>query len=61
MTRDEQLQEAQAARHRILTGKGVASVTRGGKRVEFTQATIPELNRYINSLGGSRQAIRIGL
>lgn len=56
-----QLDEAKAAKHKLLMGQSVARITRDGKTVEYTQANLADLNAYINQLSGSRRAIGIKL
>lgn len=50
MSTQEQLTEAQAALHRLMTGTSTVSIQRDGKRVEFAQINRGDLERYINQL-----------
>ncbi len=50
--------EAEQAKHELLTGKKVVSITRDGKKVDFQQTDLAALDRYIQSLKGQRRAIR---
>lgn len=45
-----QLSEARAARHKLMTGTSVVRVTRNGMAVEYTRASLYELNAYIQQL-----------
>ncbi len=50
-----QITEAEAALHRLMTGKAKVSVSFGaGKRVEYTQASIEHLRGYIAELKDKR-------
>lgn len=55
------LAEAQAAKHKLLTGQKAVSIGRGDKTVTFQQTNIAELDRYIQQLSGSRKALRVSL
>ncbi|MDM3448002.1 gpW family head-tail joining protein [Citrobacter sp. Cb027] len=48
MVTTEELQALHQARLDLLTGKRVVSVQKDGRRVEFTQASLNDLNRAIN-------------
>ncbi len=45
-----QLIEARQALHELMTGKRVATVTKNGRSVSFTSATLSELKAYISEL-----------
>lgn len=45
-----QLEEAQQARHKLLTGTRVVKINKDGLSVEYTSANLFELNAYINEL-----------
>ena len=61
MNKQLQLAEAQQAKHELLMGKKVVSITRDGKKVDFQQTNIAELDRYIQQLSGHRRAMRFSL
>lgn len=44
------LAEATNARHKLLTGTRVVKVNKDGMSVEYTSATLKDLNLYIESL-----------
>ena len=44
------LQEATDALHKIAIGKGVASIKKDGRQVEYSAVNIGELRTYIASL-----------
>ncbi|MFV0576070.1 MAG: gpW family head-tail joining protein [Vibrio sp.] len=50
MTLQEMLQEAEAAYHSLLTGTMAVSVTKDGRRVDFSRADIDRLRNYIDDL-----------
>ena len=50
MASQDQLTEARAALHRLVTGTHTVSIQRDGKRVEFAQTNRSDLERYINQL-----------
>lgn len=50
MATTQQLQEAKAALHNLMTGKAVVSLQRDGRRVEYTPASKSQLQSYINQL-----------
>lgn len=50
MTTQELLDEAIAARHALLVGKARVSVGFGDRRVEYTAATLANLDSYIAEL-----------
>ena len=45
-----QLSEARAARHKLITGTAVVRVNRNGMAVEYTRASLDQLNAYIQQL-----------
>lgn len=47
MATASELAEAKAALHSLLTGTRVTSVTKNGRSVTFTSATLGELKNYI--------------
>ena len=49
-TTQELLDEAKAARHKVVVGKARVSVGYGDTRVEYSAANLKELNRYIRGL-----------
>lgn len=50
MATTQQLQEAKAALHNLMTGKAVVSLQRDGRRVEYTPANKTQLQSYISQL-----------
>ncbi|SPX35209.1 phage head-stabilizing protein [Escherichia coli] len=56
-----ELQALRQARLDLLTGKRVVSVQKDGRRIEYTEASLDELNRAINDaesvLGTTRVAV----
>lgn len=48
MVTTEELQALRQARIDLLTGKRVVSVQKDGRRVEFTQTSLNDLNSAIN-------------
>ena len=44
------LQEAKDALHKISIGKGVASIKKDGRQVDYSAANIGDLKAYISSL-----------
>ncbi|ATI62797.1 gpW family head-tail joining protein [Edwardsiella tarda] len=46
----EMLTEACQALHELLTGRRVVSISKGGRQVQFSQANIQELRRYIDEI-----------
>ncbi|QJR79613.1 hypothetical protein CA267_001780 [Alteromonas pelagimontana] len=46
----QQLAEARAARHKLMTGTAVVRVNKDGMSVEYTRATLTQLNEYIDAL-----------
>ena len=44
------LEEARSALHKISIGKGVASIKKDGRQVEYSAVNIGELRPYISSL-----------
>ncbi len=50
MTLQEQLQEALTARHNLLVGRAKVAIGLGERRVEYTQASLKDLERYIAEL-----------
>lgn len=45
-----QLNEARAARHKLMTGTTVVRVSKDGMSVDYTRANLSELNYYIEQL-----------
>ncbi|EJF1946179.1 gpW family protein [Salmonella enterica] len=45
-----ELKEAREALHALMTGKRVATVTKNGRSVSFTSATLADLRKYIAEL-----------
>lgn len=52
-----ELQALRQARLDLLTGKRVVSVQKDGRRIEYTAASLDELNRAINDAELMRRAI----
>lgn len=50
MTTQQKLDEALAARHALMVGQAQVSVGFGERRVEYTAATINQLDSYIAEL-----------
>ena len=50
VTLQARLTEAEAAYHEVMTGSGIAKIGRGQNAVEYTRATVGQLNVYIASL-----------
>lgn len=50
LTTAEKLVEARTALHKLLTGAKMVQVGYGDTRVQYTQASIDELRRYIGEL-----------
>ncbi|HWK55368.1 MAG TPA: gpW family head-tail joining protein [Hyphomicrobiales bacterium] len=50
MATQQQLQEAEAALHKLITGKQVVSVTIDGVQTQYTPAQVPVLRAYVNEL-----------
>ncbi|EFE23086.1 head to-tail joining protein W [Edwardsiella tarda ATCC 23685] len=46
----EMLTEARQALHELLIGRRVVSISKGGRQVQFSQANIQELRRYIDEI-----------
>ena len=46
----KQLEEAQLAKHKLVTGARVVKINKGGMSVEYTSANLYELNAYIAEL-----------
>lgn len=44
------LSEAEAARHRLITGALTASITYAGRSVSYSQSSMGSLNAYIEDL-----------
>jgi hypothetical protein len=44
------LEEARSALHKIAIGKGVASIKKDGRQVEYSAVNVGELRTYISSL-----------
>jgi len=49
-TTEQQLTEARAALHKLLTGRSVVSVQIDGVTTQYSQANLPALKSYIESL-----------
>ena len=49
-TTQELLDEAKAARHKVVVGKARVSVGYGDTRVEYSPANLKALDKYIRSL-----------
>lgn len=52
MTLQQQLAEARSALHQLLTGQAMVSITRDGKKIDFSPANRHDLEKYVNSLEG---------
>ncbi len=50
MATQEHLNEALAAKHQLLVGKQVVKVQKDGRAVEYTAASLPLLEAYIQQL-----------
>lgn len=50
MTLQQMLAEAEAAYHALMTGSMAVSVTKDGRRVDFSRADIDKLRNYIANL-----------
>lgn len=50
MSTKQQLMEAKAAYHKLMTGQAVVRIQRDGKTVEFRAADRSELRAYITEL-----------
>lgn len=50
MTHQQQLIEARTALHQLLTGQAMVSITRDGKKIDFSPANRGDLERYISHL-----------
>lgn len=50
MATQQQLTEALEARHNLAIGKGIASVTRDGRTLQFTATNVADLDNYIAQL-----------
>lgn len=46
------LDEARLARHKLMTGKSAEVVQKDGRKVQYTPASLPDLERYIATLEG---------
>ncbi|EPT1453265.1 phage head-tail joining protein [Escherichia coli] len=46
----ETLCEARRALHELMIGRAVASVSKNGRQVQYSRATINELRRYIEEI-----------
>lgn len=46
----QELEEARTALHELMTGKRVATITKNGRSVSFTSATLSDLKKYISEL-----------
>ncbi|WP_271273816.1 phage head-tail joining protein [Aliamphritea hakodatensis] len=47
MATQEQLNEALAAKHQLLMGKRAVKIQKDGRMVEYTPASLADLERYI--------------
>lgn len=61
----KQLEEAQLAKHKLVTGTRVVKINKGGMSVEYTSANLYELNAYIAELelkvnGSQRRRAPVG-
>lgn len=54
----QKLDEAIAARHALITGKKTVSLVFGDRRVEYTAATVKDLERYIAELRRELNGVR---
>ncbi len=52
LTNAQKLTEAEAALHKLLTGSQAVQIGYGERRVQYTQANIAELRKYIATLKG---------
>jgi hypothetical protein len=60
MTDPEFLAAAKQALQKVILGQSVRVIQKDGRRIEYTPAMIPDLERYIRSLsGGSRRPMGI--
>lgn len=50
MATQQQLDEARAALHNLITGKAVVSIQKNGRKVEYNLANKAELQGYISQL-----------
>ncbi|WP_028302627.1 phage head-tail joining protein [Oceanospirillum beijerinckii] len=50
MATQAQLDEARAALHALSIGKGVASIQKDGRKVDYTPANVGSLRAYIREL-----------
>lgn len=50
MTLQQMLAEAEAAYHALMTGSMAVSVTKDGRRVDFSRADADKLRNYIDNL-----------
>ena len=46
----EMLNEARKALHELMLGKKVVSISKDGRQVQFNQANIADLRRYIQDI-----------
>ncbi len=68
MATQQQLTEARAARHALVTGRKVATVTMNGRTVQYTETNLADLEAYIQRLESElgittnrRRAFRVSL
>lgn len=47
---ENQLAQAEQARHKIMTGKSTVSISYAGRSVTYNQANLSDLNVYISEL-----------
>jgi hypothetical protein len=57
-TTQERLDQAKDARHKLAIGKARVSVGYGDTRVEYTPATLKDLNRYIRGLEAQLSGVK---
>ncbi len=53
----KQLAEAQAARHKLLTGAAIVDVQRDGRRIRYSQGNAADLDSYIEELTAQIRAL----
>ena len=46
------LEEARLTRHKVMTGKSAEVIQKDGRKVQYTPASLPDLERYIATLEG---------
>jgi len=50
MATQQQLAEAQQALHKVIVGKGVVSIQKDGRKVEYSPANQEKLQAYVKQL-----------